>query len=431
MEEKNSLSLSEIFSIILKRIVWVLGAAAICLVAAALVVGLWYNKEKRYYYISFEISYPGSESKLYPDGTPYNSSEFISLDNLKDIKGDGFEGVDVEKMLSEDDISIAEEESGGKKIITVTATARYFSDEAQGSRFLKAVAERPRVKLLRIVEASDYSLSLKTYDNADGYSEQLDMLAAEKQFIVSKYDRLISLLDATYSVDGKSLTFYRVTAEKSFTDSDKEMLLSEMKVNGYVLDVQRYISHISDKLVSLRRQVANLEREIAAQEEARKNAILVGGSTVSGEAFNEAIKNLISEKIDYEIEIDEIFDTLGVIRGSEIPVSERDTFNVATIEPCAQYRLSNDAFRSKITAIKEKLENHASVLKSVNAEIYTVNTTVNYVHHKIKTDGGMSVALAAVVGALLGAVAASLIVVAVDAPGYRKQKNSADSDEKR
>lgn len=431
MEERNSLSLSEIFSIIFKRLIWVLGATALCLVVAALVVGLWYNKEKRYYYLSFEISYPGSESGLYPDGTPFNTLELISLDNLKDIKADGFEGVDVERMLSEDDISIAEEVNGGKKTITVTATANYFRDEAQASRFLKAVAERPRVKLLRIIEASDYSLSLKTYDNADGYAEQLDMLAAEKQFIVSKYDKLISLLDATYSVDGKSLNFYRINAEKSFTESDREMLLSEMEVNGYVLDVQRYLSHVSDQLVSLRRQVDNLDREIAAQEEARKNAILVGGSSVSGEAFNEAIKTLISEKIDYEIEIDEIFDTLGVIRGSEIPASERDTFNVATVEPCAQYRLSNDAFRSKITAIKETLENHAAVLKSVSAQIYTVNSSVHYVHNKIKVDGGMSVALAAVVGALLGAVISSLVVVAVDAPKYRKQQSSAKSDEKR
>ena len=59
----------DILKVIFKRIWWVLGATAACLLIVVLVTQLWYNKRQQFYSVSYEIVYPDSTSGKYPDGS--------------------------------------------------------------------------------------------------------------------------------------------------------------------------------------------------------------------------------------------------------------------------------------------------------------------------------------------------------------------------
>ncbi|MDE6075590.1 MAG: hypothetical protein K2G26_04055, partial [Clostridia bacterium] len=157
MEEDNGLTFMDILKVIFKRIWWVLGATAACLLIVVLVTQLWYNKREQYFSVNYEIVYPDSASGKYPDGSDLLASDAISLSTLTQIRdgayssaenAEEFKNIDVEKMLSEDGISIAEEvtqTAGGgiKRTYNLTVSAKYFSSDAQAVAFIRTVAVYP------------------------------------------------------------------------------------------------------------------------------------------------------------------------------------------------------------------------------------------------------------------------------------------------
>ncbi|MDE6690773.1 MAG: hypothetical protein K2K04_02270, partial [Clostridia bacterium] len=170
MEEKdNGLTLSDILKVIFRRVWWVIGAAAICLVVVTLVMQLWYNKNQQYYTLGYELIYPDSGSGKYPNGSDLFAEESISLGTLTDIKNgkystlepDEFKGIDVSGMHVNDHISVIETVEKGvdgniKRTYALTVKSKYFGSDAQARAFLRTVAEYPVYRVNNIMADKEY-----------------------------------------------------------------------------------------------------------------------------------------------------------------------------------------------------------------------------------------------------------------------------------
>ncbi|MDE7300849.1 MAG: hypothetical protein K2N47_01625, partial [Clostridia bacterium] len=109
MEEEQGLTLSEICHIVLKRIWWALGAAALGLLVCVLLVNFLFNAKKSYYTLNYELVFPESEQWLYPDGSLFKLSDVISPNNLEEVvKDEQLNGIDVKSMVQGDKISVVE-----------------------------------------------------------------------------------------------------------------------------------------------------------------------------------------------------------------------------------------------------------------------------------------------------------------------------------
>ncbi|MDE6373096.1 MAG: hypothetical protein K2L72_01210, partial [Clostridia bacterium] len=333
MEEDNGLTVGEVFKVIFKRIWWVVGAAAICVLVLVLVTQLWYNKTKQYYSVSYEIVYPDSASGKYPNGNEFIIADSISLETLTDIKNgkysadnpDEFKNVDVEKMLEKDDVTVSQtmvraEDDTVRRTYTLTVMAKYFSSEEQAVGFIKTVASYPVNRVNEIIAEREYWINLTTYENAQTYEDKISALQLQKDYLQSSYN-MLRVYDN--HIDVKLAELYNL-----FTNVQKQALTDRLATNFYVLNTKAYIANAEYRKAFLNKSIEENQVIIEALKEERDKA----QATQSGQSSNATTfaadifdQDVITNAYDYRIaaltatnanyrnEIENIDKTLGEI----------------------------------------------------------------------------------------------------------------------
>lgn len=424
MEEEKGLSFVDILKIILKRVWWVVGAAALCVVIAVLVVQFWYNRKSRFYTVSYELVYPESESGKYPDNSYLLASEFVSASTLGKIKEsdkDKFGSIDIDDMLENDKISITEQVTKDttdviKRKYTLNVTAKYFSSKEQAREFIRKIAAYPVDRINTTVAAKEYGTYFRVYDEADTYEGKIEALVAQKSYLEKAYDALKNY--------GNEAAVGSASLHNVFTETQQKALLSRLSVNGYVIDIDAYKANAEVRKAELNQKIADNEARIEALEGASDDktepavasAFAAGYAGESGDdkiIISNLILSLKDETAQMKIEQDEIDRTLGKIEKY-------------TQEGSDEYKAWK-AFEAQLDGYRESLVKATGELKKVNVSIYESNSQVIFNTNKIALEGGLNIVLAAVIGLIGGLLVASLVVCIIDAPKYKKELLKAEA----
>lgn len=426
MEDEQGLTFREICRVVLKRIWWALGAAALGLLVCVLLVNFLFNAKKCYYSLNYEIVFPQSEQGLYPDGSVFKLSDIISQDNLENaVKDEQLKGIDVKSMVQKDKITVLENKGAATTThgigVTLTVASSYFKGDEQAAAFLKTVAASTEEKILSIVSNVDYGANLSVYASAASYEDILRYFSLQKSFMSDYYNSLILQTSGNFTVNGKSLSAYKLQSESVFSDDQKSNLEKEIAAKCLVIDTPKFIESAADKISSYLIEIAKINKEIEMQKEERKQA-LSGDKIVTTDAYDKAIVSLTSKVSALTNEIDEIYEVLGVIRGIKIADADRADLDIKAIEECAEYAAANAAFKLKLDGVCESLLAQSDILKGISAEVYESNTSVTFLNNKIEKQGGMGLIISAVLGAVAGFVIAAIVICIVDMPKYNKKK---------
>lgn len=413
MEEENGLSLGEIVKIIFKRIWWVLGAMAACVLVFVLVVELWYNKTKEYYSVSYEIVYPDMNSGKYPDGNTFLISDSVSESTLESLVGsdDELKDIDVAHMVQKDRISVAESSTqsvGGevKRIYTLTVYADYFENDKQAAKFLRAVASYPINRVNSTVGGKDYRPYVNVYDSAKTYEERINALLAQKKYLQDEYEKLIS---CDQSAQSKLAALDNV-----FTSAQQQVLEDTIVAKYYVLNPENYEKTVAIRKEALEKQIADNNAVIAAIKEERKGAVNTpgDGQDIIVNPYDTEIAKLTVLNAELRNECNRLDETCKKI---DEYTDEKNAANADWIS----FNELFDSYRNQLIAATDEL-------KEESVRIYMDNSEVIFSSNSIKLSGGMGTIVTAVLGLLVGLILSSVIICIVDIPKYKKKKAEAD-----
>lgn len=412
-ERDGGLTLGDIFKVIFRRVWWVIGAAAVCLVVLTLVMQLWYNKNQQYYSIGYELVYPDSSSGKYPNGSDLFAEESISLKTLTDIQSgkytplepDKFKGVNIKDMYVNDNISVIEtlkkgEDGNVKRTYVLTVKSKYFDSDAQARAFMRTVAEYPVNRVNSIMADKEFGVYLSTYANALTYEERINALINQKSYIEGEYNKLKGYGELA----DKGIASLR----NIFTSAQQSDLKAHITAEKYVYDTDAYKAEAGTQKASLQLQIDNNTKVIEALRDEQKNA----STTAETDPYDDRIAALTQQNGELKNRIDTIDETLSAIEKYTDATSEKYT--------------AKQAFDAQLDGYYNQLEDAAETLKTVSVSVYNDNSRVVYSSNKLEKQGGMHWAIAAVLGAVIGFVIASVVICIIDLPKYRRGKLVAD-----
>lgn len=410
MEEDNGLSFMEILKVIFKRIWWVLGATAACLLIVVLITQLWYNKREQYFSVNYEIVYPDSANGKYPDGSDLLAADAISLTALTSIKDgaysaedpDEFKNIDVEKMLSDDDISVSEEvtqTAGGgiKRTYTLTVSAKYFSSDAQAVTFIRTVAAYPVKRVNSIIDTKEYGLYFSVYEDAKSYDAKIEALASQKTYLESEYAKLSNY--------GSAVEVNLASLHNIFTTEQRQALTDSITANYYVFDTDGYTANAETRKVALDKQIADNVKIIEAEESKRGDS---NPNDVNTNPYDQIIAELTRTNAELNNEIKTIEKTTEAIESY-------------TQEGTDEYK-AKQAFDARLEKYRTDLATATDALKAVSKTIYGDNSRVIFASNRIKKQGGLGTVVSALLGAVIGLLVSAVVVCIIDLPKYKKQK---------
>ena len=411
MEEENGLSLVEICKVILKRIWWVVGAAALGVILVVLVTQLWYNKAKQTFSVTYDVVFPNGENGKYPDGSDFLIGDMISLETLTAIKESNvsFANIDVEKMVSEDDISIVRvyDKDAVNEIFFRTfrleIVARYFKDDEQAVDFMQAISDYPINRVNEVIEDYDYGVYFRTYDNAATYQEKIDALVSQKNYIIASYNQL--------SDYGNEVELNLASLGNIFTSQDQKYLNNELETKLYIYNTNRYIDEYQTTRDALMKQIDENNNIITALKKERDEFY---GSTSS--STDKEMYNAYDEKIaDYTVTNEKLWNEVKELDDTYEEIGKYLT------EGSAEYT-AKQKFDSRLAGYRSELEEATATMKAVRKDIYYKNSRVVYSGNKVKREGGMGAIMGALIGAILGLVISACVVLIIDLPKYKREK---------
>lgn len=441
MEEENGLTIGDVFKVILKRIWWVVGAVALCVLVMVLVTQLWYNKGKQYYSVSYEIIYPDSASGKYPNGNEFIIADSISLETLTDIKNgkyspenpDEFKSVKVDTMLEKDDIRVSQsmvrsEDDSVTKTYTLTVMAKYFDSEVQAVSFLKTVASYPVNRVNAIIAEREYWLNLTTYERAKTYEDKIAALQLQKDYLQSSYN-LLRVYDN--QIDVKLAELYNL-----FTEAQKQALTDRLKANFYVLDTKEYIANADYRKAVLNKNIEENKEIIKALKEERDKAQATQGGSSSATTFAAGVfdQDVITNAYDYRIA------ALTATNASYSIEIENINKTLEKITKYTQQGTPEYAEKQEFDALLEKyrseLTDATEELKTETNKLYLENSRVIFAGNRVERLGGIGAIVSALIGLLGGAVVSGIVICIIDLPKYKRAKlaaavNVSDTDGKK
>ncbi|MDE6557739.1 MAG: hypothetical protein K2K39_01390 [Clostridia bacterium] len=420
MEEDNGLTFTDVLKVILKRIWWVVGSMAIALIAVVLIIQLWYNPTVNNYSVSFEISYPDSESGKYPDGSTVLLSDSITYNALNGVvnpviapeETNKLSGIDVRKMVDNDDISIAQDMSQSadgsiKRVYTLSVKAKYFKNDDQAAIFIRKVASYPVAKVNKLIASKNYEVYLDVYNNATTYEDKIQALLLQKQYLETNYKSLV-IADSDVETNLAQLN-------NVFTTVQRQYLLDTIVAKYYVLDTENYLKEADMRIAALKNQQADNDALIEAQRAERAKAaeeLAANGQSMSlDNEYDKKIVQYVEANAKLQNDIDKISETC-----KEIEKYTDDT-NDASSE--------KKAFDELLESYNAQLKAATDILAATSKTVYADNTRVIFSNNKIEKKGGRGVIMSALIGAVLGLVISAAVICIIDLPKYKKSLFSA------
>lgn len=414
MEEERSLKLKDIFKLIGRHIKAVIVVTLAGLLAFTAVIWLWYNRSKKNYSVSYELIYPNSESGTYPDGTDIVASDSISKELLTDIKNGvysaeenkkEFSGINVNAMSDKGDIKIeVKVESNADHSIsrtyTVTALAKYFESDKQAEKFFNVIVNYPVNKMISVIEDNKYGRYLTVYDGATTYEDKITALLDQKKLLLDEYEKVKEM-------GGSTVTDNSARVTNVINDEQVSGLYKKIEAYYYQLDTEGYISNNSARLVTIEREITKNNADKTQFEADRQKLITAGGSTTAINSYDDQIAKLTLENNKLGKEKAEIENTLAAIERYKT-------------EGTTEYE-DKQKFDNLLSGYYNSLQTETDTLKTTLSQIYSKNARVVYVAN-FKASGGMSLILAAVIGAAAGFIVAAIAVCIAHGEKYKAEK---------
>lgn len=425
--EEYGITLGEICRIIFRRVWWVIGVTAAFLLITVLLVQFWYNPNNRQYTVSYNIRFPDSSSGLYPDGTPLRVTDSVLLGSLTEIKSGtysegeenapDFSDIDIEDMVENDAISLtavttetSDSGESGWSGYRLTVSYKYFKDSAQAVAFIKKIAEYPIDKAQYIVENALYNYNLTQYDVGTTYEAKIAALINQKNYVMSIYDFIKNNYGETYRPLGasdKTITDYINEASTIFDSRIQSAYYNTVTANYYVWDTETYKLTANASIEATRIEIANNEAIVSALEEKIAELDKNGTAFDQIEAYHEKIASYVERNTQLETSIKTTEETLA-----KIEIYENDP---QAVEDKAEFDAQLDSTRAQLATLTE-------TAKSLRIATYQNESMVLYVNNMIETEGGINILVAAVVGAVLGFIIVSVVILIKDMPEYKRRK---------
>lgn len=395
---EEGLTAGELGRMIVKRL-WIVILAAIA-VAALLTAAFAFviNPLGRDYSMEFYLTYPGSDTLKYPDGSSFSYRELISPEALASVKAsdERFGSIDTVAMVEKDDISITAEYAavGGEYMLTgnytIAVAGKYFSSRDTAQAFIRGIARLAVENVMEKASAIDYSIDEGVFSEAS-FEDKLSLLEGERESILAAYDEWIEEYRASYSVGGKSLSAYRAEAAVSCGAGELRSLREELESCGYVS-----LEEMDVRLEELEREYKLNEEKIAALRETLDSLPEGSGTGISADG---SVAQMIAEL---------------VVRNVQIK-NEMSALNETDIT----------AFEGKVQKMYASMQTAAENLKSVTVALYEREATVHFATYRAVISGGISLAVVAAAGFILGFLIASVVVCRVE---YGRQKKREEKE---
>lgn len=425
--EEYGITLGEICRIIFRRVWWVIGVTAAFLLITVLLVQFWYNPNNRQYTVSYNIRFPDSSSGLYPDGTPLRVTDSVLLGSLTEIKSGtysegeenapDFSDIDIEDMVENDAISLtavtteaSDSGESGWSGYRLTVSYKYFKDSAQAVAFIKKIAEYPIDKAQYIVENALYNYNLTQYDVGTTYEAKIAALINQKNYVMSIYDFIKNNYGETYRPLGasdKTISDYINEASLIFDSRIQSAYYNTVTANYYVWDTETYTLTATASIEATRIEIANNKAVVAALEAKIAELDKNGTAFDQIEAYHEKIASYVERNAQLETSIKMTEETLDKIK-----IYESDP---QAVEDKAEFDAQLDSTRAQLATLTE-------TAKSLRIATYQNESMVLYVNNVIETEGGINIIIAAVVGAVLGFIIVSVVILIKDMPEYKRRK---------
>ena len=425
--EEYGITLGEICRIIFRRVWWVIGVTAAFLLITVLLVQFWYNPNNRQYTVSYNIRFPDSSSGLYPDGTPLRVTDSVLLGSLTEIKSGtysegeenapDFSDIDIEDMVENDAISLtavttetSDSGESGWSGYRLTVSYKYFKDSAQAVAFIKKIAEYPIDKAQYIVENALYNYNLTQYDVGTTYEAKIAALINQKNYVMSIYDFIKNNYGETYRPLGssdKTISDYINEASLIFDSRIQSAYYNTVTANYYVWDTETYTLTATASIEATRIEIANNKAVVAALEAKIAELDKNGTAFDQIEAYHEKIASYVERNAQLETSIKMTEETLDKIKKYES--------DPQAVEDKAEFDAQLDSTRAQLATLTE-------TAKSLRIATYQNESMVLYVNNVIETEGGINILVAAVVGAVLGFIIVSVVILIKDMPEYKRRK---------
>lgn len=433
-EEENKMTIGEICRVVAKRIWIVLGASLAAAAIAALCMAFVINPMCTYYTMTFDILYPTSETAKYPDGAPFYDSDMISVAFLTEAKESDrrFAGLDLNKMLKEDAISLSVGLTGS---YTLTVKGSYFSDTETAEAFIRAVANVPVARIKENANTVDYFVADSVFD-AVSFEEQMELLTQQKETLLAKYAEWIALYSETYTVEGKTLLNHRAALTGVYGESTRSAFEEEFETNGYdQINLNSYLLLVPDVYATREDaiQAAIYARILQLKNEQELNEMII---TRLKDLLNGASEGSADDSAaayeTYAATLEDGSESTTVVVGSSDLTLSQMLAKFEQRQAKIEYQCSVSltvknvqAFADRLKGQYEMLANAAETLTRVTASIYAQNSSVVFETQKAETEGDKSTIFITVVVFLLVFIAASAIVCASDAKRGKRELASA------
>lgn len=418
--EDEGMSLIELIHIIFRRKWILLGVTLGIFILSILFSSLVLNRNKEYYSVTFSLEYPESSNYKYPDGTSFNYRKIISYDNLVLAKESNqkYKNIDVDSLFETNSIQIAEvtQTVNGNTIpsgeYTLAAKAKYFNSRDVAKEFLRNLTNVPIVKVNEIIANMDYDSNLSNYSNSTVYDSQINYLVAQRDFIINGYNNLINYFSSGLMVTSikddnnktKTLKEYLSDVEIYFDNNKIDSLKSELDANGYVKD-SSYLETIVLRRDLLIKEKEENVKKIEALTLQLKNLV---NDVYSGSSLNpsyESFNTQIAELTTTNVELDSQIELLNKYINESGNVSASD----------------KQEFEAKLDNYYKDLVEFTNTYRSVVQSTYKENSNVDYHYNSVVIlEGSVKTLYVAILGLVGGFVVASVIILIMDLPKYKK-----------
>lgn len=237
-QKESGVSLYEIFSLIWKRIIWILAISVAAALVAWLVAALAVSPSKQSYRLSFVIEYPDQFSvdsnenvkMQYPDGTLFHFETAVYAENLEKAKqsDEAFKSIDTNQMSASGGISVFVPDPSTVGKYGISVSSKYFKNSEQATKFLKALCNEMKKTIVQKAQGINYSAGFSGYENVATSEQKIEILKAQHDSVLAYYENYLKLF-AKFSYEGKTLKECYMNASVFFNRSELKDVQIVMK----------------------------------------------------------------------------------------------------------------------------------------------------------------------------------------------------------
>lgn len=442
-EREDGFTISDIFRVIGKRIIWILSISVVVALIVGLVVQFAINPGKREYEMTFMLEYPGDEDLKYPDGvTDFRYESMIYAENLDAVKKSKpeYSNIDTTKMTAKRAISIEQASRGEGEfqqdlgIYTVKVRGSYFKDSEQAAAFLRDVFQNSLNKVTAMVLNMDFGSTLATYSSLPNYTARIEVLEAQQNYLLDVYDKYKDFNRFIYK-DGqgheKSLSTFRAECSVALEGGNAEALhLSTLKKD---LANNRYLLHDTnaDQIASANMVQAQLD-QLALEKQ--KNSLQIvnlksemqeiidyykdqsGIDIGAFEPFNSQITNLTMRNAEIDIETEQLLEAIGWTMDA----------NGNVVKPEVPNYKPDGGFKADLDKLYQVMEEQTAACKSVIVALFAEESAIIAEQELVSVSGDSSLVMLSAVGFVGAFCVATIIFFCVD---RHKKKIAKEKEE--